>query len=192
LACAWVSRHPANGLPFTFVQPSGFMSNALYWARSIKAEGVVRSATSDGRIALIHSNDIADVVVEALIDPQYVGASLPITRPEALNYAEMGAKIGVAIGKPVRFRTLSDEQARAQQLAWKASEPLVEARLSIFRAICEGRLAAVTSNVFPAANRSRSTSGLRRTWRRSADFHSPHELNKSYSCSFVFIRGPIL
>jgi uncharacterized protein YbjT (DUF2867 family) len=137
----------ANGIPFTFVQPSGFMSNALYWARSIKAEGVVQSATGDGRIPFIHPHDIAGVAVEALVDPQYVGASLPITGPEALTYAEMGAKIGAAIGKPIRFQAISDEQARAQQIAWQAPEPLVEARLSIFRAIREGRLAAVTDVV---------------------------------------------
>ncbi len=28
----------ASGIPFTFVQPSGFMVNALWWAPSIKAE----------------------------------------------------------------------------------------------------------------------------------------------------------
>src|SRR5580704_6596712 len=49
----------ASGIPFTFVQPSGFMSNALYWARSIKAEGVVRAATGDGKIPFVHPTDIA-------------------------------------------------------------------------------------------------------------------------------------
>jgi uncharacterized protein YbjT (DUF2867 family) len=31
----------ASGVPFTFVQPSGFMSNALFWAPSIQTDGVV-------------------------------------------------------------------------------------------------------------------------------------------------------
>jgi len=34
-----------SGLPATFVRPSGFMSNALWWAPSIKAEGLVRTST---------------------------------------------------------------------------------------------------------------------------------------------------
>jgi uncharacterized protein YbjT (DUF2867 family) len=137
----------ASGIPFTFVQPSGFMVNALWWARSIKAEGVVRSATGDGKIPFIHSDDIAAVVTNALTMPGYVGISLPITGPEALSYGEMGAKIGAAIGKPVRFEPLSDEETRQQQVAWNAPPPLVEARLSIFRAIREGHLAAVTDTV---------------------------------------------
>jgi uncharacterized protein YbjT (DUF2867 family) len=51
----------ASGILFTFVRLSGFMSNALFWARSIKAEGVVRTSTGDGKIPFIHSQDIADV-----------------------------------------------------------------------------------------------------------------------------------
>lgn len=134
-------------VPFTFVQPSGFMSNALYWAKSIKNEGVLRSATGHGRIPFIHPADIADVAVEALIRPEYIGESLAITGPDALSYAQMAAIIGAAIGKDVRFEEISEEEARAQQNAWNAPPPLVEARLSIFRAIREGRLAKVTDTV---------------------------------------------
>jgi uncharacterized protein YbjT (DUF2867 family) len=123
------------------------MANALYWARSIKSEGVVRSATGDGRIPFIHSDDIADVAMRALTTQEHMGESLPITGPEALSYAEMTAKIGAAIGRPLGFRVISDEEARKQQIAWAAPEPMVEARLSIFRAIREGRLAAMTDTV---------------------------------------------
>jgi (4-alkanoyl-5-oxo-2,5-dihydrofuran-3-yl)methyl phosphate reductase len=137
----------ASGIAFTFVQPSGFMSNALYWARSIKAEGVVRTATGDGKIPFIHPHDIADVATLALVSPQYSGRSLPITGPEALSYAEMAAKIGAVLGNPIGFQPISEEEARKQQVAWGTSAELVEARLSIFRAIREGRLAAVTDTV---------------------------------------------
>jgi len=74
-------------------------------------------------------------------------ATLPITGPEALSYAEMTAKISAAIGKPIQFQAISDEDTRQQQIAWGAPEPLVEARLSIFRAIRDGRLATVTDTV---------------------------------------------
>jgi (4-alkanoyl-5-oxo-2,5-dihydrofuran-3-yl)methyl phosphate reductase len=136
-----------RGIPFTFVQPSGFMSNAIYWAKSIKDEGVVRSATGNGRIPFIHPADIADVAVEVLTRAEFNGGSLAITGPEALSYAEMVALIGAAIGKHVRFEDISEEAARAQQNAWNTPPALVEARLSIFRAIREGRLAKVTDTV---------------------------------------------
>ena len=137
----------ASGITFTFIQPTGFMVNALWWARSIQCEGVVRSSTGDGKIPFIHSVDIADVAIEALTSPEHIGQSLAITGPEALSYSEMTAKIAGATGKPLRFETISDDDARLQQVAWAAPPPLVEARLSIFRAIREGRLAAVTDTV---------------------------------------------
>ena len=147
------ARVRASGVSFTFVQPSGFMSNALYWARSIKSEGVVRSATADGKIPFIHPQDIADVAVEALTTRDHDGAALGITGPEALSYGEMTAKIGRAMGRTLRFETMTDEEARAQQIAWDAPAALVDARLSIFRAIREGRLAAVTDVVLRTLGR---------------------------------------
>jgi uncharacterized protein YbjT (DUF2867 family) len=148
---AWHERGEAavraSGVPFTFVQPTGFMSNLLAWAPSIKAEGVVRASTGDGRRAFIHSDDIAAVATTALTTREYVGESLPITGPEALNYAEVTAKLGTAIGRQLRFQPISDEEARQRYAATGASSPETEAHVSLWRAIREGRLANITDNV---------------------------------------------
>jgi uncharacterized protein YbjT (DUF2867 family) len=82
---AWHARGEcairASGITFTFVQPAGFMSNALEWASSISAKGVVRAPTGDGRIGFIHPDDIAAVATEALATREYLGESLPISGP---------------------------------------------------------------------------------------------------------------
>lgn len=137
----------ASGIPFTFVQPSGFMSNALFWARSIKAGGVVRACTGDGKIPFIHPKDIADIATTALTSRDYDGESLPITGPEALSYAEMTGKIGAAIGKTLRFQAISDEEERGKMIDSGDPAEIVAAHLSIYRAIREGRLATVTDTV---------------------------------------------
>lgn len=137
----------ASGIPFTFVQPSGFMVNALWWAPSIKAAGMVRSPTGEGRIPFIHSADIAAVAVAALTGREHLGASLNITGPEALSYPQMIAKIGGAIGRSLTYQAISDDDGRQQQLALGVPTPLAEARVSIWRAIREGRLAGVTGEV---------------------------------------------
>jgi uncharacterized protein YbjT (DUF2867 family) len=137
----------ASGIPFTFIQASGFMSNALFWARSIKAHGVVRTSTGDGKIPFIHSQDIADVAIKALTSRLYDGESLPITGPEALSYAEMAEKIGTAIGQRIQFQTIPEEEERRQMIARGDSRESVAAHLSIYRAIREGRLATVTDAV---------------------------------------------
>jgi uncharacterized protein YbjT (DUF2867 family) len=137
----------ASGIPFTFVQPTGFMSNLLAWARSIKAEGIVRTSTGNGRRAFIHSDDIAAVAIQALTTREYDGESLPITGPEALSFAEVTAKIASAIGKKLTFQPISDDEARQRYSATGAPEPDIDAHVSLWRAIREGRLATVTNNV---------------------------------------------
>jgi uncharacterized protein YbjT (DUF2867 family) len=148
---AWHERGEAavraSAIPFTFVQPTGFMSNLLAWAPSIKGEGVVRSSTGEGRRAFIHSDDIAAVATKALTTREYVGESLPITGPEALNYAEVTTKLGAAIGRRLRFQPISDEEARQRYAATGASSLETEAHVSLWRAIREGRLANITDNV---------------------------------------------
>jgi len=144
----------ASGIAFTFVQPSGFMSNALAWAASIKADGVVHSPTGDGKIAFIHPDDIAAVATKALTTRELDGESLPITGPEALSYSEMTAKISAAIGKPLKFQPMSEEQVRHQMTESGDPPEIVKAHLSIYQAIREGRLAAVTANVYRILGRN--------------------------------------
>lgn len=137
----------ASGVPFTFVEPSGFMSNLLAWAEAIKAESVVRASTGDGRRAFIHSDDIAAVALKALTSAGYVGQALPITGPEALSFAEVTARIGAAIHRPLTFQPISDDEARQRYAPISGSAEDTEAHVSLWRAIREGRLATVNDNV---------------------------------------------
>jgi uncharacterized protein YbjT (DUF2867 family) len=137
----------ASRIGFTFVRPAGFMSNLLAWADSIKAEGVVRTSTGDGRRAFIHSADIAAVVVEALVSPKYLGKELAITGPEAGTFAEAAGKIGAAIGRRVRFEAISDQEAGRRFAASGEPVEVVKAHVALWRAIREGRLGMVTGEV---------------------------------------------
>jgi uncharacterized protein YbjT (DUF2867 family) len=153
----WHARGEAavreSGVGFTFVQPSGFMDNALAWAPVIKAGRGICSATGEGRIAFIHPQDIADVSVAALTAAEYEGRSLPITGPEALSYAQMVVMIGEVVGRRIGFQQISDEEERGRWLARGESAESADYHLSIFRAIREGKLAGVTDNVLRVLGR---------------------------------------
>jgi uncharacterized protein YbjT (DUF2867 family) len=140
------SRIRALGIPFTFVQPSGFMSNALFWASRIQSEGVLESPTGHGKIPFIHPQDIADVATRALISSPN-GDSLLITGPQALSYPEMLAKIAAAIRKPLHYQVISEEEERRRMTDRGEPEEIIVAHLSIYRAIREGRLAKPTDRV---------------------------------------------
>ncbi len=134
----------ASGVPFTFVQPAGFMSNALEWARSIRADGAVRACTGEGRVAMIHPADVAAVAAAAILAPRFEGASLAITGPEALRYADMAAAIGAAIDRPVTFVPISDAEARERLLGLGMPTGVADALVGLWRAVREGRVATVT------------------------------------------------
>jgi uncharacterized protein YbjT (DUF2867 family) len=135
----------ASGVPFTFLRPSGFMSNLFAWATSIRNEGLVRSSTGDGKRGFIHSDDLAAVATEILRTGAHVGESLPLTGPEALSFSEVAVKLGVAIGSPLRYQPISDEEARHRYAATGAPPEETEAHVCLWRAIREGRLATVTN-----------------------------------------------
>ena len=137
----------AVGIPFTFVRPTGFMSNLLAWAHSIKTEKIVKSSTADGRRPFIHSEDIAAVSVEALVSTNYVGQSLPITGPDSRTFAEATVTIAEAIGEPLKYQPISDEEARERYSKISGSPEETEAHVTLWRAIREGRLASVTHEV---------------------------------------------
>ena len=137
----------ATGIPVTFVRPTGFMSNLLAWAHSIRTESVVRSSTADGRRPFIHSEDIVSVCLAALLNDKYLGEALPITGPESLTFGEATTIISEAIGRPLSHQVISDEEARERYSRIGGSQEETEAHVTLWRAIREGRLAATTDGV---------------------------------------------
>jgi uncharacterized protein YbjT (DUF2867 family) len=148
---AWHERGEAairtTGIPFTFVRPTGFMSNLLAWAHSIRTESVVRSSTADGRRPFIHSEDIASVCLSAILNHEYSKEALPITGPESLTFGEVTAIISEALGRPLSYQVISDEEARERYSRISGSQEETEAHVALWRAIRDGRLAATTDRV---------------------------------------------
>ncbi len=157
---AWHERGEAairaSRIPFTFIQPTGFMSNLLAWAPSIRAEGIVRASTGNGRRAFIHSDDIAAVAAEALTTSGFEGESIAFTGPEALSFAEVTEKIGIAIGKQLTFNR-STTKKRASDICESADQQ--KKRRLMFRygvpfAKAVWGLSPTMSNAVSAANQS--------------------------------------
>ena len=148
---AWHERGEAairaSGVAFTFVRPTGFMTNLLAWAHSIKTEGVVRSSTANGGRPFIHSEDIAAVSVAALLDEEYSGRIASITGPKSLTFSEATQILAHAIRKTLVYQPVSDEEAGERYSKVSCSREETEAHVALWLAIREGRLAATTDGV---------------------------------------------
>ncbi|WP_437870667.1 NAD(P)H-binding protein [Sorangium sp. So ce363] len=136
----------ARGLQYTFVRSTGFMSNVLYWAHGIKAAGVVRSLTGDGKVPFVHPHDVADVLIAAL-DGKHIGEILPLTGPQALSYAEATSVLGAALGVTLRWEPEDEATMREKLRSWGQSPAMVDALISVDRGIAAGRLAHVEPTV---------------------------------------------
>ncbi|SEF16763.1 SDR family oxidoreductase [Jiangella alba] len=116
----------ASGLDWTYLAPVEFMSNALEWAESIRAEGVVRDGFPDIPSAMVHDADIAAVAAAALTGDGHAGQEYWLTGPEALTAPEKVAVIAEVLGRPIRFEELTRDQIVGQWRAQGFSDDDVE------------------------------------------------------------------
>ncbi|MFH8410118.1 NAD(P)H-binding protein [Streptomyces sp. NPDC018019] len=95
------------------LRPSWFMQNFTgehLHARSIRTEGVIATATGDGRVGFIDAADIAAVAARALTDRTAPNTDLVLTGPETLGYDAVAAVITRVTGRPVIHRRLTHQQ----------------------------------------------------------------------------------
>ncbi|MEU9607336.1 NmrA family NAD(P)-binding protein [Streptomyces sp. NPDC048057] len=131
------------------LRPSWFMQNftgAHAHAHSIRAEGVIRTATEGGRVGFVDAEDIAAVAVRALTDEQAPDTDLVLTGPEVLSHDEIAATITEVTGRPVAHRRLSYEQMR-DRLTAQVPVEFAAMLAGLDRAIAEGAEDRVTDTV---------------------------------------------
>lgn len=137
----------ASGIPWTILLAGGFASNALGWARTIKEQGAAYAATGDGKVAVVHPDDLAAAAVAALVEPGHEGRRYELTGSEALSFGEQVARIGEAIGKPARFVDVPPEAARGAMLEMGMPAPMVTDMLEVMANIKAGGAATVSPDL---------------------------------------------
>jgi uncharacterized protein YbjT (DUF2867 family) len=120
-----------SGLPWTFLQPNSFMTNALRWLPQLREGDVVRAPFGDVPIATIDPADMAAVAVKGLTTSELEGRALRLSGPRALRPAEQLEILGAALGRDLRFEGQSNDEARAEMSAAMPSE-YVDAFFSFF------------------------------------------------------------
>jgi uncharacterized protein YbjT (DUF2867 family) len=137
----------ASGLSWNIVRASWFCQN---FSESFVLEGILSGElvlpAGDIVEPFIDADDIADVVVAALTEPGHRNKLFEVTGPRALTFAQCVQEISGALGRPVKFRTVSidvyinalDEQGVPGDLQWLLHE--------LFTVVFDGR----NCNVMPA------------------------------------------
>lgn len=111
-----------SGLEWAILRPGGFASNALWWAESVRTQGVVAAPFGDVGVPVVDPADIAAVAAACLLEDRHTGGAYELTGPEVITPRRQAADIAAALGSPVRFHQLTREEAKAGMSRSMAAE----------------------------------------------------------------------
>ncbi|WP_315766979.1 MULTISPECIES: SDR family oxidoreductase [unclassified Bradyrhizobium] len=116
-----------SGLAWTHFRPSGFMQVYLREIRDILEAGELRFALGETRLSPVDLVDVGRVGYCLLRDGGHEGARLDMTGPEALSMSEIAARIAEAVGRPVRYVSVTPSERRNALLARGISSEFADA-----------------------------------------------------------------
>jgi uncharacterized protein YbjT (DUF2867 family) len=147
----------ASGLAWTMLRPGNFMTNALGWAPTIKADGNIYQPTGSGTWAAIDPADIGAVAVRALTSAGHEGKEYTLTGPEAFDGAGYAAIFTRVLGKTVTFVDVPPDAAKQAMLGSGMEAAYVDALLDLLAAMKAGYTGAVTNTVQEILGRPAAT-----------------------------------
>lgn len=136
-----------SGIAWTFLRPSTFMSNALWWLPSLKAEGVVRDPVGPGRSASIDPEDIAAVAAVALTQEGHGGQIYTLTGSELQTVAEQVEILASVLGREITYIETTPEEAAKEALARGTDKAIVEVMRDLNEVLHADASAVITDDV---------------------------------------------
>ncbi|MFD3652156.1 NAD(P)H-binding protein [Streptomyces sp. NPDC058620] len=131
------------------LRPSWFMQNFTgnhAHARTVRADGTIRTAAGEGRVGFVDADDIAAVAVHALTEAHAPNAGLILTGPQALSYDDIAAVLTDVTGRTVTHRHLTYERMR-DRLAAEMPAEFAAMLAGMDRTIAEGAEDRTTDTV---------------------------------------------
>lgn len=123
----------ATSMTWTILRPHAFMQNWLgEMAETVKSEGGIYAAIGDGKVPFIDARDIAAVAAEALLYPdKHQGKRYVLTGGTAVGYAELADALSDAVGKEVKYHSLSMEKMRERMEKQGLSSKMIDSYLAL-------------------------------------------------------------
>ena len=140
----------ASGIPYTMLQPNGFMQNWLgALSSSVKDQRKIYEATGDGKRAYLDLRDISEVAFKVLTEPeQHINKSYLLTGGEAVDFSQIAVIISKVVGEDVTYVKLSTDEAR-QQMEQKGIPQLTIQSLLLYAESQRSGKTTYISNAIP-------------------------------------------
>jgi NAD(P)H dehydrogenase (quinone) len=133
----------ASGLSHAFCRDNIYLDFVPFFAG---ADGAIRGPGGDGRYAPVARDDVADVVVELLTNPERQGP-YEVSGPESYDLAEAAERLGHAIGREITYVDETMDEAWASRRPSGEPDWVIEGWITTYVAIANGELDEVTSTV---------------------------------------------
>ena len=135
-----------SGLAASILRANFFMTNLFAMAETIRQTGCFLPG-GDARVAMIHPADVGAAAAAALAHQSDVEPVYTLTGPEAIMFSEVAERLSAAIGQPVSYVDVPDEQAQAGLVQSGAPEWLAAEVVSVFARLRSGCASDVTGTV---------------------------------------------
>jgi uncharacterized protein YbjT (DUF2867 family) len=142
-----------SGIGWTFLRPTGFMSNALNWAGMIAGDQVVHAPFAVGRAAFVDPADIAAVAAACLTQDGHDHRIYELTGPDPLSPADQVAILGKVLDRDLRYAETDPADTVAQMVSYGMPEEHASAIIEQFRSTLEPWSPEPTSDVTAVTNR---------------------------------------
>lgn len=155
-----------SGLAITYLRASGLMSNALWWADSIRDEGRVADATDPGRVGVVDPYDVARVAATALTEDGHAGHGYVLTGPQSLTAREQTKILAEVLGRQIEFAAPSPEQFARASIERGTPAPMAAAVQDLNEMFRTHRAGVLTDDV------ANLTGTVPRTFREWCEHHA--------------------
>lgn len=100
----------ASGLTYVFLRPAAFFQNLLWSAQTVLGQGQLYQGTGAAKVGFIDTRDVVDALFAAATSDRFDGQALELTGPRSIDYHEVAAALGRALGRTITYVPVTPEQ----------------------------------------------------------------------------------
>jgi uncharacterized protein YbjT (DUF2867 family) len=142
-----VERHlEMSGMAFTHLRPNWFMQifTAGSLLNGIRSTATIALPTADAKISYIDVRDIAAIAAETLTVDGHANKAYTLTGSESLDHWDVAREMSEAVGKPIQYVPISEDDARKALRFAGFPPPWVERLVGFYRLVRSGECATVS------------------------------------------------
>lgn len=145
----------SSGADWTIVRAGWFSQN---FSENFLIEGILGGQVvlpeTKAKEPFVDADDIAEVVVEALLDDKHIGALYEVTGPRLISFAEAVQEIGKANCRTIDYLEVPPAAYEAAMREQQLPEDLVSLIMYLFTTVLDGRNEYLTDGIQEALGRA--------------------------------------